>query len=1676
MRTRHEKSTRILITVLSVGLLFSTFPPVRPAQSAGPITESGLNTHIGTATIINGKTNYDITGGTRPGNGPNLFHSFGAFDVPTNNIANFFNETNTPTSNILGRVTGGQPSNIFGTIQTTNFAGANLFLINPAGWMFGPSASLNVNGSISISTANYLKFGDGATFFVDPIQTSVLSSSPVAAFGFLGTNPTGRISIQGGTVTGGQPLTIVSRDVGSEAGVQISGGTLSNPSGRINLVSVRELQDATGGEVHISGSSTSAALTPSGFSSLGGITIANGTVTTTGNPGGTVYIRGGSLIMDAIVGHSSILSTTSGAADHLGIGVDIEVSGGIHMTAGQGTAQIASSSGAFNNDGTINTAKTGNAGNIRIHGDTLNLKGDTSRSTAAVIQTRAFSPASNAGQSGNIDITTQHLILDQNAMIQNSTLGPGDAGFIDITATYLNISNGGVIKATTSGTGNGGGINVSANTVTITGVKDSSNPFGGDFTSGGNLTGLSSATYGAGTAGDIKVIANNVHIKDKGTMETGARPNASGDAGNITLDLTGTLSLKGGSTLFATTFSAGKGGNITVDAANVELSELGKFVTSGTSIVDTGVSGITSQSKAEGQAGIITVTAKDIRLFDAASITNATSGPGKSQKIEITADSLTVSGRNQALFDNMIQFGADLSVAQSSSHSNIRANSVGTGNAGEIFITGKNVLVEDHGLISTGTTDIGNAGPITANVDTLTVKTGGEISSTSSLDGAFGAAAGNAGTITVRGLGGAGGSAKNIILDHATLNTQITGGRVANLDVLVNGTLETLPPNIPAGIKITADIVDLANGTTITANTSGTAPAGAITFNVGSLSANVGPGGTPLVNLDRVNLSSSSTGTALNAGNAGSVTIQGRNGSGPADAVTLVSVDVSTDAKGGGAGGSVAIAAAESITLTHTRLSANVNNGTDTIVCCPKVGVPTGDITLTAPAISITGGGITAQTSSERNAGSITLNTDRLTTTAGSVPLVMLSDRPATTNVVISSRSTGLNPLAIPENNPALILPSGALGVIDEARYNAGSVTIQGMAGNGAPVAGAVNLTATDISTAATGTGASGDVTVKAVQPMTLTNSTLSANTHNGTSHPGGLAGNIFVAAPAITITGGAITAQTTGMRNAGSVTLKTDVLLANPGASADGPSTEISTSSLVSPAAARGPLSFAGSANAVYINQGYSGPTPKVVELTNTTVSTSVLPAPEASGPFLHGGYGNSMLISASEHITMVNSILNSDANNRNPGDLKTTDITVTTPALNITGGGITALTTGSRNAGDITLNTDSLTTSPGSVPRFVVRDQPATTHVVISSASTGAHTEPLLPTDGKAGNVMIQGLAGPGTPVAHGVHLDTTDISTAVSAAKTGAGGAITIASAQPITMTNSTLSVNVANGTEGPTGNITITAPSVTMTGAAVTAQSTGSRAGGDITLDATSGDLVLASGSLVSAENAGSGDAGNITLLAGDDIQIRSSAVSTTSDESSGGNIKLTAPSMILLSDSTIVSSVKGGPGSKGGNISLDPLYVVIGNSQILAQANQGAGGNIDITATRLIMIDPSSRISASSNTGLNGAVTVQSPLQNLSGTIVPLKQGVLQAALSGDRCAAMSGGQFSSFVVVGRDAVPPEPGGFVSSPALLESVSLQGSTQSRPNLVAQRLGLLPVMPKPSLSFGEMGCGS
>ena len=120
-----------------------------PAHAAGINTDGSLGPAT-TLTPGGPKGNdYTIPSNLGQQKGSNLFHSFGNFNVDTGYTATFTGPAD--TANVIGRVTGGNSSWIDGRLGCDT-TGANLWLLNPFGILFGPNAYLNVNGSFHAST------------------------------------------------------------------------------------------------------------------------------------------------------------------------------------------------------------------------------------------------------------------------------------------------------------------------------------------------------------------------------------------------------------------------------------------------------------------------------------------------------------------------------------------------------------------------------------------------------------------------------------------------------------------------------------------------------------------------------------------------------------------------------------------------------------------------------------------------------------------------------------------------------------------------------------------------------------------------------------------------------------------------------------------------------------------------------------------------------------------------------------------------------------------------------------------------------------------------------------------------------------------------------------------------------------------------------------------------------------------------------------------------------------------------------------------------------------------------------------------------------------------------------------------------------------------------------------
>jgi large exoprotein involved in heme utilization and adhesion len=186
-----------------------------------------------------------------------------------------------------------------------------------------------------------------------------------------------------------------------------------------------------------------------------------------------------------------------------------------------------------------------------------------------------------------------------------------------------------------------------------------------------------------------------------------------------------------------------------------------------------------------------------------------------------------------------------------------------------------------------------------------------------------------------------------------------------------------------------------------------------------------------------------------------------------------------------------------------------------------------------------------------------------------------------------------------------------------------------------------------------------------------------------------------------------------------------------------------------------------------------------------------------------------------------------------------------------------------------------------------------------------------------------------------------------------------------------------------------------------------------------------------------------------LQANEVFWSRRGAVTTAADQADGGNIELTSGSRVELRDSQVTATVKTGVG-KGGNIAIDPQFVILQGSQVRADAFGGPGGNVRIVA-EVFLADPASQVSASSALGINGVVNIQAPVTNISGAVAPLPQEFASAAeLLRDRCAGrLREGRVSRLVLGGRDGVPSEPGSLLLSPLIQMDSGENGEPAGRP---------------------------
>ncbi len=455
-----QQRLSLLFSAVSLAGVFSTSPVL--AQSIAPAAD-------GTGTIVTRDGNrFDISEGTRSQDGANLFHSFNQFGLDSGQIANFL--ANPQTQNILGRVVGGNPSVINGLIQVTG-GNANLYLMNPAGIVFGANAHLNVPASFMATTANGIGFNQGWFNAFGSNNYEALVGNP-SAFVFSMSQPGAIVNAGNLAVGEGQSLTLL-------GGTVVSTGQLKAPGGQLTLAAVPgenlvrmsqnghllslEFQSvATVGAQGVaplpenfSVLSLPELLTGEGVQSATGIRVnSDGAIALTGSST-SVVANGGTAIASGSLDVSNLgnvgaqrlapLQQIGGTVNVLGntvslFGANINASG----TNGGGTVRIG---GDYRGQGMVpNASRTFVSGDSVINASALST-GDGGRvityatDTASIYGTLTARGGEVSGHGGLIETSGKRFI--NLTSTPNASAVNGNAGTWLIDPTNIMIANGG---------------------------------------------------------------------------------------------------------------------------------------------------------------------------------------------------------------------------------------------------------------------------------------------------------------------------------------------------------------------------------------------------------------------------------------------------------------------------------------------------------------------------------------------------------------------------------------------------------------------------------------------------------------------------------------------------------------------------------------------------------------------------------------------------------------------------------------------------------------------------------------------------------------------------------------------------------------------------------------------------------------------------------------------------------------------------------------------------------------------------------------------------------------------------------------------------------------------------------------------------------------------------------
>ena len=635
----------------------------------------------GTATEVDAVGGqYDINGGQTSEDGKNLFHSFEQFDLNAGETANFVT-TNANTQSIIGSINGGNPSTINGTLQVSG-SDADLYLMNPAGILFGPQVQLNLSGGIIATTAEGMDFaneqligGESADYkrFVGAptsLRFTEAKAGAVVNLGDLAVDSGQSISLVGGAVVNTGNLEAPG---GAVTVAAVEGKNLVQLSQEGHLLSLEVIADETiaNSSLGISPASISEMLTGKGFTGAttlqiaadgtvqlgstgeaisggdGGVTLS-GSLSTAGKSGGTVEVLGKQLSLE-----SAVIEASENSNDGLiRFGAeDIVVTDLVTPTRSEEVTYLSSSYvEGLSERGKLDISATNDLLIEEVYNDELIFE----RGASVVL-----TADSDKDLEGRFDMQIVRDPANADRVISQIR---AESGQIEISGAGI---TAGAIRTDTTGQKGqgGGGITLSSDRgIDVNSVSSNAYFSGNDAGDGGNVRieageegisireGIKTWSYSdggnkSGKGGDVDLMADGDIVVGEINSVSQSGKNSSGSGGRIALaSRMGSVTVNGdiSSGSLAEKNNASEGGSVMIEA-NDDIEIRGAIDTS---------------SKAENSntdnAGSVSLIAGDRILVNAIDATS--SGKGQDGDIAFVGDSIDLLGGIRSVSGQLLSF------------------------------------------------------------------------------------------------------------------------------------------------------------------------------------------------------------------------------------------------------------------------------------------------------------------------------------------------------------------------------------------------------------------------------------------------------------------------------------------------------------------------------------------------------------------------------------------------------------------------------------------------------------------------------------------------------------------------------------------------------------------------------------------------------------------------------------------------------------------------------------------------------------------------------------------------------------------------------------------------------------------------------------------------------------